>query len=34
MSPKIKNGSLSRKSILKESEIKPDDNLRKRLSLK
>jgi hypothetical protein len=34
MSLKIKNESLNRKSILKKSEIKPDDNLKKRLSLK
>jgi hypothetical protein len=31
---KIKNESPNRKSILEKSEIKPDDNLRKRLSLK
>jgi hypothetical protein len=31
---KIKNKNPNRKSILKENKMKPDDNLRKKLSLK
>ena len=33
-SPKVKNENLNKKNILKKSEIKPNDNLRKKLSLK
>jgi hypothetical protein len=34
VSLRVKNENLNRKNILKESKIKLDDNLRKRLSLK